>query len=59
MEACDDFETAFARKSHDKEKIYEEGKEAKNAYKEDKSIGLQFILVGLLALAALLYWIFT
>ena len=59
MDACEDFETAFARKLCEREKIYEEGREAKSKYKEDNTLGLQAILVGILCLAALLYWIFS
>ena len=58
MDACEDFEMAYARKAYDREKIYDEGKEAQNAYKEDKNFGCYAILVGLLCLIALLYSIF-
>jgi len=59
MEACDDFETAYARRLYDREKIYEEGKEAQNVYKKDENFGCKAILIGILCLIALLYYIFS
>ena len=57
MDACGDFAEAYARRAYDKEKIYDEGKEAQNAYKEDRSLPFQIILVIILAIVAFFYYV--
>ena len=57
MDACDDFAEAYTRRQYDRQVIYDEGKEAKNAYKEDKSLPFQALFVIILAIIAFFYYV--
>ena len=57
MDACEDFAEAYTRRTYDRQVIYDEGKEAKDKFKEDKSLPFQFLFIIILAIIAFFYYV--